>query len=255
MRAQHDRGLPLRGNSNHLKVPGHVAQGIGDIRDDLAGEALVSIRVGDAEGDAGGRVRDDGPVAPVPAVGPAMERVDAIGGSGLGILIREDVEGLAIDLEAGVLDAVRVPPGHAAKVRVLAVKGVVGGVVPAADDVALAAGGVVDEQVRDGGAVGHEVGADAVAVDRVLAVGADLGPVAGDGGVAHDAGERLAGDLGLGRGVDEGQAGQGQGGGFPEHCEVIILQLLMILQLLELLYINEGIRLGRGGGGSWGASI
>lgn len=221
MRAQHDGRLLLRSHSHHLEVPGHVAQRVGHVAHDLAREALISIWIGDAEGDAARRVRHNRPVAPVPAVGPPVQRIHAVGGAGLGILVRQDVVRGAIDLEAGVLDAVGIAARHATEVRVLLVLGIIGGIVPAADDVALAAGRVVDEEVGDGGAVGDEVGADANARDRILAVGPRFGSDAGDGGVAHRAVEHLAGDLGAGvRDGSECRDGQRGARALEEHDDL-----------------------------------
>ena len=215
MRAQHDRRLLRRRQRHHPEVPGHVAQRVGDVADDLAGEALVAVGIGQAEGDGAGRVGDDGPVPPVPAVGPAVQGVDAGGVRGRRVLVGQDVVRLAVDHEARVLDPVRVAAGHAAEVRVLAVHGVVGGVVEAAHDVALHAGRVVDEQVGDGRAVGDEVGADADAADLVLAVLVGPARRARNRRVARRAGDDLAGDLG--ESSRERREGDDDAGRLPEH--------------------------------------
>lgn len=66
-----------------------------------------------------------------------------------GVLICWDVVCLAIELERGVLDSIRVATWHSSKVWMLAVLGVIRRVVPAKDNVSLDTVGVVDEQVRD----------------------------------------------------------------------------------------------------------
>ena len=126
---------------------------------------------------------------------------------------------LAIDHEAGVLNAVRITAGNTAKVRVLPVFGVVSRIVPAANDIAFTARSVIDKQIRDGGAVGHEIGADSLARDSVLAVGPGQVRVAGNRGVAHSAGEHLAGDLGPSF-RERSKCREGERRASPEHGEL-----------------------------------
>lgn len=73
--AQHDRGLLLRGYSAEGNVPVPAAKSIGDVGDDLAGEALFAVWIGDGEGDAAVGVRDDGEVAPAPTIWSTVESV------------------------------------------------------------------------------------------------------------------------------------------------------------------------------------
>lgn len=124
MRAQHDGRLPGRRNRHHLKVPRALPQRVRDVRHHLARKPLLAVRVDDAEGDAGRAVRDHAEVAPVPAVEPAVEGVGAQGRFGGRVLVGRYVEGLAVDREAAVLDAVGVAAGDAAEVRVCFVDGV-----------------------------------------------------------------------------------------------------------------------------------
>lgn len=219
MRTQHNRRLLLCRHSHHPQIPSHIAQRIRHITHDFARESLIAIRIREAEGDTVLRMGDHRPIAPIPAIRPAMQRIDALGAARLGVLIRQHMERLAIDLEAGIADAVGVAARHGAEVRVLAVDGVVAGVVEAAHDVALDAGRVVEEEVRDGRPVWHEQRADAGAPDLVFAVHVGAPGVPGDGGIAYGAGEHLAGDLGRGGCEGDQEGGRDGGRGLPQHCE------------------------------------
>ena len=173
--AEHDgRGLG-RGDGDHADVPVHAAERVGHVRDDLAGEALLAIGVHDGEGDAALGVRHDGEVAPAPAVLAAVKAVEAVRMLLGRVVIGRDVVGLPVNLKGAVLDTVGVPSGNIAVVGVLLVKGVVGGVVPAGDNVPLDTVLVLDVQVGDGGTVGNEGRLNAVAGDPVLAVLVRLG--------------------------------------------------------------------------------
>jgi hypothetical protein len=66
---EHDGGLLGEGEGRHGDVPVVRGEGVGYVGDDFAGEALLAVVVDEGEGDAVGGVGDDGPVAPVPAVG------------------------------------------------------------------------------------------------------------------------------------------------------------------------------------------
>lgn len=77
VRAQHDGGLLGGGNGHHLKVPRQISQRVCDVGDDLAWEALFSIRIDNAECDAVVRIRLHRKVSPVPAVQTTMKGVCA----------------------------------------------------------------------------------------------------------------------------------------------------------------------------------
>lgn len=94
------------------------------------------------------------------------------------VLVSIDMESLAIDLESGVLDPVRIATWNTTQVRMLLVDPVVGGIVETKDDVTLFTVDVLDEKVGDGRAVRDELSADALARDRVLAIGVDASAVA-----------------------------------------------------------------------------
>lgn len=162
--AEHDGRLLGRRDGHHLEVPGGAVHGVGDVGDDLAGEALLAVRVHDRERDAVRGVGDDGEVAVVPAVRPAVQRVGAV------VLVWLHLVRRPVDLERAVLDAVRVAPGHAAEVRVV-VRVLVGRrVVPPHDDVPLDPVLVLEQELRDGRAVGDEGRLDLVRLDPVEAV-------------------------------------------------------------------------------------
>lgn len=129
--AEHD-GRLLRGReSHHLKIPRVVLDGVRDVRDDLAGEALLAVRVDDGERDAVVRVGDDGEVPEVPAVGTAVQGLGAIGRRRSGSLVRRDVVRPPVNFEGAVRDAVRIAARHATKMRVLPVDPIVTGIVKA----------------------------------------------------------------------------------------------------------------------------
>lgn len=95
----------------------------------------------------------------IPAVGAAVEGVHTCWVGCGGVFIGTDVVVFSIVKGEGrVLDAVGVPAGHAAKVRVNWIDRVIGSVVEAEDDVTVYAVLVGDEEVGDGGAVGDEGG-------------------------------------------------------------------------------------------------
>lgn len=170
MRTQHNRRLLRGSHRHHPNVPRPHPQRIRHEAYHLPRKALVPIGVHDTEGDALSRVRHHGPVAPVPAVGPAVQRIDAGRVRGRRVLVRQHVVRLAVDGERAVLDAVGVAARHGAEMGVLPVDAVVAGVVEAADDVQLGPGAVVQEEVADGRAVGDELGADPGVDEGVLAV-------------------------------------------------------------------------------------
>lgn len=168
--AEHDGRRLGRGHGNHANVPVHAVEGVRHVRDDLAGEALLAVGVDNGEGDAAVGVRHDGEVAPAPAVLAAVQADDAVRVLLSRMFVGGDVVRLAVNLKGAVLDAVGVPARDVAIVGMLPVERVVRGVVPAGDNVTLDAMLVLDEQVRDGGAVRDKTGFDAVAVDPVLAI-------------------------------------------------------------------------------------
>lgn len=67
VRAEHDGSLLGKRECRHLEVPLEGSQSISHVRDDISGEALLAIVVKDGERDRVSRVRDNGPIAPVPS--------------------------------------------------------------------------------------------------------------------------------------------------------------------------------------------
>lgn len=180
MRAQHDRCSFGGGNRHHSYVPCAIAQGVGNITYHLSWEALVAIGIGNTESDAIRGVRDDREVSPIPSIWATVQSINTSGVCWRGILIWKDMIGGAINLEAGIFDAIGIASWHSSEVRVLLVKRVVGGIVKTTHNVALDAMSVIDEEIGDGGAVGHKVGADAYAGDLILAIGVCAAAIACD---------------------------------------------------------------------------
>lgn len=90
---------------------------------------------------------DDGKVPPIPTVRPTVERVDALGIVGGGVLIWRDVVSLTVQLKGAVLDAVRIATRNTAKMGMGLVNGVVGRIVKAHYDVPIEPVLVRDDQV------------------------------------------------------------------------------------------------------------
>ena len=200
--SQHDGGLHLGGGGDHAEVPVLALNSVGDVGDDLTGEALLAIRVSDVEGDAALGVTDHGEVAPIPAVRSTVEGVNTLGVTGGRVLVGQDVEGLAVNLEGAVLDTVGVTSGNTTEVRMLLVNAVVGSIVEATNDVSRNTILVVDDQVGDGGTVGNEGRLKTITVEPVLAI--------------------LIGTLGprrrIGRSGGEERGRSGQCEKLAEHC-------------------------------------
>lgn len=210
MAAQHNGRLLGRRLGHHLEVPVPPVQGIRDDGGDFSGEALLSIGVNKGECDAVVGVRDDGEVAPVPAIGAAVQGVHALGICHGRVLVGLDLVLYAVDLKGGVLDAIGIAARHSTKVRVLFVLAVVRGVVEAGDNVALDAIAVLDNEVGDGRSVGNEGGRDAIAVDPVLAILVRLGGLVGVGV-----------GVGVGKRHGDGEGREGQEPCSPLHDEAI----------------------------------
>jgi hypothetical protein len=188
---EHDGRLLRRRLSHHFEVPVLSVQGVGNPRHYLAWESFLAIGINKREGDAVVGVRNYSEVAPVPAIWSTVERVNAIGVTLGRILVGRDVVRGAIDFKGTVLYAVGIAAGDAAKVRVLLVNAVVGGIVEPADDITLNPVLVLDHEIGDGCAVGNEGGRDAVTIDPEFAVLVWLG-------------------IAVGIGVGRGGTGQGQ---------------------------------------------
>jgi len=121
MAAQHNRRLLRRCQRNHLKIPRHVTKTIGNITDYLTRETLITIRIRETESNAAARVRDDGPVPPIPSVWATVKRICSFRCFRRWILIRKNVIRCPVNLEAAVLDPVCVAAWDTTKVRMLAV--------------------------------------------------------------------------------------------------------------------------------------
>jgi hypothetical protein len=164
VRSQHDRGLLGGCHSHNLDLPGVWGHGVGDIADDFTGESLLAIGVDDREGDRVRGVGNNSEVAVIPAIGSTMQSVVVV------VLVRENVELLAVDLEGAVLDAVGVTAGYTTEMGMhLAL--VVNRLVEAKHDVALNTILASDEKVGDRGAIRNEARPDTLGRDLVLAIG------------------------------------------------------------------------------------
>jgi hypothetical protein len=121
MAAQHNRRLLRRRQRNHLKIPRHVTKTVGNITDYLTREPLVTIRIRKTESNAAARVRDDGPVPPIPAVWAAVKRICSLRCFRRFILIRKNVIRCPVNHETAILDPVCVAAWDTTEVRMLAV--------------------------------------------------------------------------------------------------------------------------------------
>lgn len=92
---------------------------------------------------------------------------------------------LPVDWERRVLDAVSIPAWHTPEMRMRRVDAVVGGIVPAQDNVSLHAMLVFDEEIRKTGTVWHKVCLDAGRLDQVFAIGVWSGTSTWDGGAGR----------------------------------------------------------------------
>jgi len=160
---QHD-GRLLGGSKSHdPDVPGVRCHGVSDVAHNLAWEALLAVGIDNGKGDGVFGVRHNGEVTVVPAIWTAVQSVVVV------VLVGQNMERLAINVECRVLDAIGVPTRYTAKVGVdLAF--VCGRVVKAEDNVALHAILAGDEEVGNGGAVRNKVTTNALGRDLVLAV-------------------------------------------------------------------------------------
>ncbi len=170
MAAEHDGRFLGGRDGHHLGVPGQLSHSVGDVRDHLAGEAFLAVRINDREGDAIVGVRHDLELPPVPTVETPVEGVDPLGICLGGVLVGRDVEDLSVELKRAVLDPVGVAAGHAAEMRVHLVYRVVAGIVIAHDNVPRDAVLILDDKVGDGRPVGDEGGSDSLAMDPVLSI-------------------------------------------------------------------------------------
>lgn len=102
MRRQHDRRRLGQSKSAHPDMPLIRGDSVGDVGDDFTREALGAILVGKRESNGIGGVGNDGPVAPIPALGTTVKGVVVV------VFVGEDVGCFAVDCEGGVLDAVGV---------------------------------------------------------------------------------------------------------------------------------------------------
>lgn len=171
---QHDGRLLGRGDGDDLGVPRHLAHRVRDVRDDLAGEPFLAVRVHDGEGDAVLGVGHDGEVTPIPTVDTPVQGVEAGGVLGGLVLVGGDVVINTINFEGAVLDAVGIPTGNAAKMGVALIQSVLQSSVETHDKVAIDPVFVLDQKIRDRGAVGDEGSRNAFAVDPVFAIWVDM---------------------------------------------------------------------------------
>ena len=121
MAAQHNRRLLRRRQCNHLKIPRHVTKTVGNITDYLTREPLIAIRIRKTESNAAARVRDDGPVSPIPSVWATVKRICSFRCFWGRVLIRENVIRCPVNHKAAVLDPVCVAAWDTTEVRMLAV--------------------------------------------------------------------------------------------------------------------------------------
>jgi hypothetical protein len=97
---KHDRCRLSKSKSAHPDMPFIRSHSVGGESQDLTREALSAILISEGEGDGVSSVSNYGPVAPIPTLRTAVEGVVVV------VLVGQDVVFLAVDGEAGVLDAV-----------------------------------------------------------------------------------------------------------------------------------------------------
>lgn len=194
MATQHNRRLLRRRQGNHLEIPRHVTKTVGNITDHLSRESLITIGIRETESNAAARMRDHGPVPPIPTVWATVKRICSLRCFRGWVLIRKNVIRCPINHEAAVLDPVCVAAWDATEVRMLAVlrssvssslkqslpfpfsligatyNTVIASIVKASHNVSFNAIGVIDEQIRDTGSVGDEIGTDAYALNDIFAI-------------------------------------------------------------------------------------
>ena len=149
MTAQHNRSLLLQADGAHTEIPRPVPKRIRDITDHLTRESLITSLIHKAESDTILSMRDDRPVPPIPTIWSAVQGIYAFWVVWGRVLVGQDVVAGAVDGEGRVLDAIGVAAGYTTEMRMLLVDAVVGGVVPAGDDIAFDAGGIVQEEIGD----------------------------------------------------------------------------------------------------------
>jgi len=88
---KHDRGRLSKSESAHPDVPLVRSDSVGGESQDFTREALGAILVSKGEGDGVSGVCNDCPVAPIPALGTAVEGVVVV------VFVGEDVVLLAVD--------------------------------------------------------------------------------------------------------------------------------------------------------------
>lgn len=74
--------------------------GVSDVADHFSRKAFGASWVGQGESNGVSGVSDNGPVAPIPALRTAVQCVVVV------VLVGQDVVCLAVDGEAGILDAI-----------------------------------------------------------------------------------------------------------------------------------------------------
>ena len=97
---KHDRRSLGKSQRAHPDVPLVRSDSVGSKSQDFTREALGAILVSKGKSDGVSSVSNDGPVTPIPSLRTTMEGVVVV------VLVGEDVVLLAVDGEAGVLDAV-----------------------------------------------------------------------------------------------------------------------------------------------------
>ena len=121
VRAQHNRRLLRRRYRNHLEIPRHVTQSIGNIRNHLTRESLIAIRISQAESDAISRMGDHSPISPIPAIWATVQSVRTSRCLGRWVFIGKNMIRRPIDLKSAILDTICIPSWYAPKMRMLAI--------------------------------------------------------------------------------------------------------------------------------------
>jgi hypothetical protein len=121
MATQHNWRLLRRRQRNHLEIPRHITKTVGNITDYLSRESLITIRIRETESNAAARMRDHGPVPPIPTVWATVKRICSLRCFRGWVLIRKNVIRCPVNHKTAVFDPVCVAAWDTTEVRMLAV--------------------------------------------------------------------------------------------------------------------------------------
>lgn len=193
MRRKHNRRLLRSSNGHHLKIPRHVPQTIRNITDHLTREPLIAIRIRQRESNAITRMRDDGPIPPIPTTRSTVQGICTTRCCCRRILVGENMVSLPINHERAVFNSVCVSAWYAAEVRMLFIleapvslssplthvpkskarktyKGVISSIIKAPHNIPLNPTCIINKQIRDTRPIRDEISSDIDALNHVFPI-------------------------------------------------------------------------------------